>query len=104
MPNYTAGIQSDPTNPNIEVQDPAGTSFAGFKFTPSDASVAPQVVTAAPWSAVFAFNPGPVYCTMQAIDQNGKMLGPVFTSNTRNVEADISVSIPNVISVSLAPQ
>lgn len=101
MPNITAQIQIDPNTPNIEVQAPSGTSFAGFRLTPSDASVAAQVVSASPWSAVFAANPGSFSVTCQAVDQNGNVFGPVFTSNDITVEADISVSIPNVVTVAL---
>ena len=71
MPNVVAELAIDPNTPTLEVQAAAGTSFAGFKFIPSDSTVAPQVVAAAPWSAVFAVNAGPLSMTAQALDQNG---------------------------------
>lgn len=102
MPNVAVQVLIDPNTPNIEVQAAAGTSFAGFKITPSDSTVAPQVVTAAPWGAVFVANPGSFSVTMQSVDQNGNVFGPAFTSNTITVEADVSVSIPNVTTVTVA--
>jgi hypothetical protein len=104
MPNVAISITIDPNTPTVEVQAAAGTSFAGFKLTPSDTSVAAQVVTAAPWSAVFAVNAGQLSATCQSVDQNGKVFGPVFTSNTITVEADVSVSIPNVQTLTVALQ
>ncbi|WP_321913604.1 hypothetical protein [Paraburkholderia sp. J11-2] len=102
MPNVVIEIAIDPTTPTVSVQAAAGTSFAGFKITPSDATVAPQVVTAAPWSAVFAVNAGSLSATAQSVDATGKLFGPVFTSNTITVEADISVAIPNVTTLTVA--
>ncbi len=104
MPNVVIGITIDPNTPTIEVQAPANTSFSGFKITPSDATVAPQVVTAEPWSVVFAANPGELSATGQAVDQNGKVFGPVFVSPTISVEADVSVSVPNATALTLALQ
>ena len=104
MPNVVIEIAIDPNTPTVNVQAAAGTSFAGFKIIPSDSTVAPQVVTAAPWSAVFAANAGSLSATGQAIDQNGKSFGPVFSSNTITVEADVSVAIPNVTTLTLALQ
>ena len=102
MPNVVIGITIDPNTPTVEVQAPANTAFSGFKITPSDSTVAPQVVTAAPWSAVFAANPGELSATGQAVDQNGKVFGPVFVSPTITVEADVSVSVPNATALTLA--
>jgi hypothetical protein len=104
MPNVAVQVIIDPSTPTVEVQAAAGTSFAGFKITPSDTTVAPQIVTAAPWGALFAANPGPFSVVMQSADQNGNVFGPVFTSNTITVEADVSVSIPNISTVTVALQ
>jgi len=104
MSNVVIEIAIDPNTPTVEVQAPANTAFAGFKITPSDATVAPQVVTAAPWSAVFAVNPGTLSAVGQAVDQNGKVFGPVFASNTITIEADISVAIPNATVLTLTLQ
>jgi len=91
--------------PTIEVQAPAGTVPSGFKIALSDASVAAQLVTAAPYAATFAVQAGATYtATLQSVDQNGNGFGPVFTSNPVTVEADISVSVPNVTSITLALQ
>jgi len=104
MPNVVVEIAIDPNTPSFEVLAPAATAFSGFKITPSDATVAPQVVTAAPWSALFAANPGELSASAQAVDQNGKLFGPVFTSAIITVEADISVDVPNVTGLTLALQ
>lgn len=104
MPNVLIGFTIDPNTPTVEVLAPANTAFSGFKITPSDATVAPQVVTAAPWSAVFAVNPGELSAVGQAVDQNGNVFGPVFTSNTVTVSADVQVSVPNVTTLTLSLQ
>jgi hypothetical protein len=89
--------------PTVPVQAPAGSSFAGFSVALSDATIPAQVLTAAPYLATFV-DPAPaVYtATLQAVDQNGKRFGPVFTSGEVTFEADISVDVPNVTSITLA--
>jgi hypothetical protein len=42
MPNVLIGFAIDPNTPTVEVQAAAGTAFAGFKITLSDASELPS--------------------------------------------------------------
>jgi hypothetical protein len=87
--------------PTVQVQAPAGTSFAGFSVALSDASIPAQVLTTAPYLAAFDVQPGTYSATLQAVDQNGKAFGQVFTSEPKTVDADIAVDVPNVTSITL---
>lgn len=103
MTNLVVQVVIPADAPTIDVQVPAGTTPSGFKVALSDASIASQIVTAAPYAATFAVQPGATYtATLQSVDQNGNGFGPVFTSNPVTIDADISVSVPNVTSIALA--
>jgi hypothetical protein len=104
MSNLVVEVVISTDAPTVQVQAPAGTSFAGFKVALSDASVAAQVLTAAPYLATFAVQPGTYTASLQAVDQNGKVFGPVFASEAKTVEADISVDVPNVTSITMTVQ
>jgi hypothetical protein len=102
MSNLVVEVVISADAPTVQVQAPAGTSFAGFSVALSDASIPAQVLTVAPYLATFAVQPGVYSATLQAADQNGKLFGPVFTSNSVTVEADVAVDVPNVTSITLA--
>jgi hypothetical protein len=103
MSNLVVEVVLSTEAPTVSVQAPAGTSFAGFSVALSDATIPAQVLTTAPYLATFVGVAPAVYtATLTAVDQNGKPFGAVFTSGQVTVEADISVDVPNVTSITLA--
>lgn len=105
MSNLVVEVVISADAPTVQVQAPAGTTPSGFKVSLSDATIAPQILAAAPYLATFAnVTPGVYSATLQAVDQNGRGFGPVFSSGQVTVEADIMVDVPNVTSITLTVQ
>jgi hypothetical protein len=82
---------------------PAGTAAAGIVITLVGASVAPQHITAAPYSASFSdVAPGTYTASAQAVDANGNALGAGAVSAEFTVAApDVMVDVPSVVTVSV---
>ncbi|MEX3914914.1 hypothetical protein AB4Y43_01520 [Paraburkholderia sp. BR10872] len=87
------------------VTAPAGTTLGGLSVSISGNPVPAQVVTTAPWSVSFANVPAGTYsASVQGIDANGKPLGASVSSAQFTVEPDVSIDIPNVVSVAVQVQ
>lgn len=82
---------------------PAGTAAAGLVITLAGASVAPQHVTAAPYTASFAdVAPGTYTASAQAVDANGNPLGAAAVSEAFTIAApDVMVDVPATVTVSV---
>lgn len=83
---------------------PAGTVAAGIVITIVGSSIAPQTVTAAPYSATFADVPAGQYsASAQAVDSNGNALGAAAVSAQFTVAApDVAIDIPSVVNVTVS--
>lgn len=82
----------------------AGTVLAGMSIALSNGAPA-QLVTATPYAASFSdVAPGTYTATATFVDANGNALGPAVASASVTVEADVSIDVPNIVSVSLAVQ
>ena len=81
---------------------PAGTVPAGIVITLSG-GIAPQTVTAAPYSASFSdVAPGQYTASAQAIDSAGNALGAAAVSAEFTIAApDVNVDIPQTVSVTV---
>lgn len=81
---------------------PAGTVAAGIVITLSG-GIAPQTVTAAPYSASFSdVAPGTYTASAQAVDASGNALGAAAVSTEFTIAApDVNVDIPQTISVTV---
>lgn len=80
---------------------PAGTAPAGI--TISLPGVAPQTITAAPYTATFTDVPaGPYVATAQQVDTAGQPLGAAATSSEFVVADDVMIDIP--LSITIAVQ
>jgi hypothetical protein len=82
---------------------PAGTAAAGITITLVGAAVAPQTVTAAPYSASFAdVAPGTYTASAQAVDHAGNALGAAAVSESFTIAApDVMVDVPATVSVTV---
>jgi predicted phage tail protein len=83
---------------------PAGTAPAGLVITLVGAAVAPQHVTAAPYTASFSDVPAGTYtASAQAIDASNNPLGAPAVSAEFTIAADdVSVDIPTTVTVSVS--
>lgn len=81
---------------------PAGTAAAGIVITLVGASVAPQHISASPYSASFSdVAPGTYTASAQAVDANGNALGAAATSAPFTIEAPVMVDVPQTVTVSV---
>lgn len=81
---------------------PAGTVAAGIVITLSG-GVAPQTVTAAPYSASFAdVAPGSYTASAQAIAADGSALGAAAVSAEFTIAAPVNVDVPQTVSVTVS--
>lgn len=82
---------------------PAGTAAAGLVITLVGASVAPQHVTAAPYTASFAdVAPGTYTASAQAVAADGSALGAAAVSEAFTIPApDVMVDVPATVTVSV---
>lgn len=82
---------------------PSTTIAGGIVITLVGASVAPQTVTAAPYSASFAdVAPGQYSASAQAIDHAGNPLGAAAVSEAFTIAApDVSIDVPATVSVTV---
>lgn len=86
----------------VEANFPPGTVAAGINFTLSGGVVAPQLVTAAPFTASFAdVADGSYTVSAQAVDAAGTAIGAAAVSSEFVVATDVSIAIPSVVTVSL---
>ena len=84
---------------------PAGTTLAGLSISLSGGAYPAQVIATAPWSASFAnVAAGEYTATVVGVDDNGKPLGASVSSAQFTVQADVSIDVPNVVSVSVQVQ
>ncbi|MBN3757248.1 hypothetical protein G3N95_30200 [Paraburkholderia sp. Tr-20389] len=81
---------------------PAGTAAAGIVITLVGASVAPQHISAAPYSASFSdVAPGTYTASAQAVDANGNPLGAAAVSAEFTIAAPVMVDVPQTVSVTV---
>lgn len=82
----------------------AGTAAAGIVISIVGASIAPQTVTAAPYTASFADVPAGTYtASAQTIDQSGNWLGDRQVSEAFTIAApDVMVDVPASVSVTVS--
>lgn len=82
---------------------PAGTAAAGLVITLVGASVAPQHVTAAPYTASFAdVAPGTYTASAQSVAADGSALGAAAVSAQFTITApDVAVDVPTLLNVSI---
>lgn len=81
---------------------PTGTIPAGIVITLVGSSVAPQTVTAAPYSASFAdVAPGQYTASAQAVDHAGAALGAAAVSAEFTIAAPVMVDVPSVVTVTV---
>lgn len=85
-----------------QVAFPSTTVPAGIVITLVGASVAPQTITAAPYSASFAdVAPGNYTASAQAIDHAGNALGSAAVSAEFTVAAPVMVDVPQTVTVTV---
>lgn len=81
---------------------PAGTVPAGIVITLSGGAVAPQTVTAAPYSASFSdVVPGSYTASAQAVDASGNALGAAAVSAEFTVAAPVNIDVPQTVNVTV---
>ena len=83
---------------------PAGTVPAGIVISLSGGAVAPQTVTAAPYSASFSdVPPGTYTASAQAVDASGNALGAAAVSAEFTIAApDVNVDVPSTVTVTVS--
>ena len=79
---------------------PSGTVPSGIVISLSGGAVAPQTVTAAPYSGSFSdVAPGSYTASAQAIAADGSALGAAAVSAEFTIAAPVNVDIPQTVSV-----
>lgn len=79
---------------------PAGTVPAGIVISLSGGAIAPQTITAAPYSASFSdVAPGTYTANAQAVAADGSALGAAAVSAEFTVAAPVMVDVPSTVSI-----
>lgn len=81
---------------------PSTTIPAGIVISLSGGAVAPQTITAAPYTASFSdVAPGQYTASAQAVDHAGNALGAAAVSAEFTIAAPVMVDIPQTVSVTV---